>query len=317
MSQTHTRLHTSPRRGRTGPDPGTITIVGLLITAAFVGTVLVMLQVNTAEGISAMVLTPVLFVITLPALARHARREDCPRLLWILVLALALKLCGAVARNFVEVDLYEGVADASAYHRYGVEISAKFLAGNFDSGLDTLVGTNFIRFFTGVLYTVIGPSKAGGFLFYSWLGFIGLFYFYRAFTQAMPEGRRGWYATLLLFLPSNLFWPSAIGKEAWMMFAVGIAAFGIARIFSGETFRGSLTTLLGMWLGLFVRPHIVGMIGLALLFGYLFRKPREDLRELAPVAKTVTLVVVAIVALVLLARTEASSRKLAWTRRVV
>ena len=31
------------------------------------------------------------------------------------------------------------------------------------------------------------------------------------------------YALLVLFLPSLLFWPSSIGKEAWMTLALGLA----------------------------------------------------------------------------------------------
>jgi hypothetical protein len=246
----------------------------------------------------------ILVAISLPALAKQAHREQSEAIFWLLVAALVLKLVAAVARHYVAIGLYGGVADAVAYHEQGVRISEAFRAGSFDTGLYSLTSTNFIRFLTGVVYTVIGPNILGGFLVFSWLGFWGLFFFYRAFTIAVPEGNTRSYARLVFFLPSMLFWPSSIGKEAWMMLALGIAAFGAARILSGATLRGVAIAGLGLWLAAIVRPHIAGMAALALAGGYLIARPRPQLRQLAPLVKLLSFGVLALVAMALVIRTD-------------
>ena len=35
---------------------------------------------------------------------------------------------------------------------------------------------------------------------------------------------------MIFFLPSLLFWPSGIGKEAWMTLGLGLASYGAARL---------------------------------------------------------------------------------------
>jgi hypothetical protein len=255
-----------------------------------------------SESLSALITASVLVAVSLPILSREAIRQGDTRLMWFLVAALLLKLLGAVLRFHLSYDLYER-ADATGYHEYGSELAAQFRLGNFDTGLD-LVGTNFIRFFTGVVYAVIGPSMLGGFVFYSWLGFWGLFYFYRAFAVALPEASTRSYRRLLFFLPSLLFWPSSIGKEAWMMFALGIAALGAARILSGTTLRGFAIAGTGLWLTAMVRPHVAGLMGLALVGAYVFKPPKQQLRELGPVAKMLSLAVLVAVAGILVLKTD-------------
>lgn len=88
------------------------------------------------------------------------------------------------------------------------------------------------------------------------------------------------------------------------MLSLGIAAFGSARALNGKLWRGLAVAGLGLWLGAIVRPHIVGMMGVALVVAFLVRRPAEGLRQLAPVVKVVSVVAVAIVALMLVVRTD-------------
>ena len=151
-------------------------------------------------------LVPVLLAASWPAFTRQARRERDPSLVNLLVAALLLKLFGSLVRYWVAVAFYDSNADAFEYHRVGVDLAMRFRAGNFDTGLASLSGTDFISFFTGIVYTITGPSIFAGFLLYSWLAFGGMFYLYRAFTIAIPDGRKRSYARLLFFMPSMLYW---------------------------------------------------------------------------------------------------------------
>jgi hypothetical protein len=260
---------------------------------------------GSAYGVwGAVILAPILVALTLPMLARQSARENDRTLYWILVLALVVKLIGALIRDYVAFDVYGGVADAASYHDWGVELAPQLRQLDFDTILPTLTGTDFIRFFTGLVYALIGPSRLGGFLLYSWLGFVGLFFFYRAFRVAVPEGRARGYAWLLFFLPSLVFWPSGIGKEAWMMFTLGVAAFGAARILSGATAKGLVPFGLGLWLAAIVRPHIAGLMAISIGAAYFLKRPERQLGPIGPIVKTLGLAVLALVAALLVVRAD-------------
>ena len=258
----------------------TFTVIGLLL--------LVSLQMSGLPV--ALFLTPVLLAASWPAFVRQARRERDQRLAQLLMLALCLKLFGSLVRYWVAIYVYDGFADALMYHDVGTNLAMRFRGGDFSTGLDSLSSTDFIRFFTGLVYTVTGSSVYAGFLLYSWLGFWGMFYLYRAFVIAVPDGNRRSYARLLFFLPSMLYWPSSIGKEAWMLFCLGLAAFGTARLLTGRPWRGLALAGTALWLGALVRPHVTGMAALALVAAYLVARPPRRLGALGPVVKLFALI---------------------------
>ena len=272
----------------------TFTVIGLLL--------LVSLQMNGLPV--ALFLTPVLLAASWPAFVRQARRERDQRLAQLLMLALCLKLFGSLVRYWVAIYVYDGFADALMYHDVGTNLAMRFRGGDFSTGLDSLSSTDFIRFFTGLVYTVTGSSVYAGFLLYSWLGFWGMFYLYRAFVTAVPDGNRRSYARLLFFLPSMLYWPSSIGKEAWMLFALGLAAKGTARLLTGRTWGGLVLAGTGLWLATLVRPHVGGMAALGLLVAYLLARPPRRLGVLGAVMKLFGLAVLLGVAVVLLGQIQ-------------
>lgn len=276
----------------------------VVLVAIYVIGLLLFMETSTYDTWGGLLLAPVLILLSLPILSRQAVREGSRSLFWLLVAALLVKLVAALIFHFVAYDLYDRVADAVGYHEGGVRLAERFRAGNYETGFDSLDSVNFMKLLAGILYTVIGPTKFGGYLFFSWLGFWGLFLFYRAFTIAVPEGKARAYARLVFFLPSLAFWPSSIGKEAWMMLALGIAAYGAARALTGKTWSGLLVFGLGLWMSSPVRPHITALMGVSLAVAYLFRRPRRELRQLAPVAKTLSIVAVAIIAAVVVVRAE-------------
>jgi hypothetical protein len=253
----------------------------------------------------AVFLIPIMLVASWPAFARQARRMRDDKLAQLLLLALALKLLGSLVRYWVALHIYGGNADAVYYHQTGEDLAARFRAGDFNTAPYSLSGTDFMTVFTGILYTVTGPSIFAGFLFYSWLAFAGMFYMYRAFVIAVPDGNSRSYAMLLFFLPSMLYWPSSIGKEAWMLFTLGLVAFGVARLLTGRPWRGMLLAGVGFWLGTLVRPHVVGMAALGMVVAYLLARPPRRMGMLGPVVKLLALVVLVALAVLLLGQTEA------------
>src|SRR5439155_20274126 len=59
-------------------------------------------------------------------------------------------------------------------------------------------------------------------------------------------------------------WPSSIGKEGFMILALGAAALGAAQLLGGR-FRGLVWLTLGLSGAAVVRPHLALMVGAGLL----------------------------------------------------
>jgi hypothetical protein len=223
----------------------------------------------------AMVVGPVLVAISAPLLAAAIRREADPRMAKIIVTAFVVKMLGALVRYAVTFEVYAGRADAGGYHGSGRRLAEAFWDGNwatvYAAEVPKMGGTEFMRLVTGAVYIGTGPTKLGGFLVFSWLGFWGLYWFYRAFRVGFPEGDHRRYALLLFFLPSLLYWPSSIGKEAWMLCTLGLTAYGVALILRYRT-RGYLVLFLGLAATAAVRPHVSLLVFAALFIAYLLRR---------------------------------------------
>jgi hypothetical protein len=234
----------------------------------------------------AVVLAPVLVAVTLPLASRVAAREGDVRLRRLIVAALLLKLMGALVRYYVAFTVYQGDADAGTYHDAGTALAPAFRALNF--GVDVPGpggGTAVLKVFTGLVYAVIGPTRVGGFLLFSWIGFWGLYFFYRAFRVGFPEGNARRYAALVFLLPSLLYWPSSIGKEALITFTLGVSAYGAARLYAQA--RGAVLVLaLGLVGTAMVRSHIALLMFVAVSTGYLIRRSRSK-SPFAPLGKAV------------------------------
>jgi hypothetical protein len=292
-------------RRPTGWSPITVTlfVLGLAIVAAYVAWLMYLMANGSYDTWGALLLGPVLFAVTLPALRRQAVREGDARVFTLLCAGLVLKLVAALARYYVGFTVYGGSTDAGSYHEWGVRLSARFRDLIFVTGQADLTSTRFMRVFTGAVYTVIGPTKLGGFLFFSWIGFLGLFLFYRAFAVAVPDGRRRTYLKLVFFLPSLLYWPSSIGKEAWMMLALGLAAYGVARFLRGAMI-GVIPALIGVWMTGVVRPHVAAIFAIAAIAAYVIRPAPESQREIAVLIKAGVLVMLVLASGVLVQRTQ-------------
>ncbi len=249
-----------------------VVVVVLPVIAAYAALFAYLMQHTSYDYWGAVWLAPLLVAISLPILLRRTNIERDRLIGPILVAALVLKLVAAFVRYFLTTGLYER-ADFDRYAASGIALRNALLEGDtstLDLGTGSGAGTRFIETVAGVIYTLIGPSLMGTFLIFSWLSFWGLYCFYRAFCVAIPDGDAKRYALLLFFLPSMLFWPSSIGKEAWMTFALGLAVYGSALLLTRR--RGAtLYLVLGLAGILVVRPHMAVLVVAGLGLGYLLR----------------------------------------------
>ncbi|MDQ4044748.1 MAG: hypothetical protein M3173_04785, partial [Chloroflexota bacterium] len=79
------------------------------------------------------------------------------------------------------------------------------------------------------------------------------------------------FALLVFLLPSLLYWPSSIGKDAWMLLTLGVAALGTAKIVTGRR-SGVVALALGIAGMGFVRPHVAAMVLVAVLIAMIPRR---------------------------------------------
>ena len=197
------------------------------------------------------------------------RRQTDSFIAKAIVLGVVAKTVGTLARYFLITDLYGESGDFRRYLRNGDQIASVIRSGSLpDQARET--GTPFMDFLAGVLFTVAPTTLLVGFAAFSTLAFVGQYLFLRAFQLALPDGDHRRYALLILFVPTMIFWPSSIGKEAWLVFALGVACYGAARVLRKARF-GYLITLLG-GAGVFaVRPHMGALFALTFAGAFVLR----------------------------------------------
>lgn len=288
------------------PSPWSFALVGLAAVAAYSAVMTWAMTWEDFDVWGGLIVGPALFAVTLPLALRLARRYGDGRLALILVAALGAKLVAALVRWYVGVEVYGGSLDAFGYLGRGEEVATQLRAGDFSSLRISpdVIGTDFYGLVAGVVIAVIGTSLFGMFLFYAWMGFLGLVAWFCAFVTAVPDGLRYRYAALLLFLPSLLYWPASVGKEAWMMLWLGLGALGAARIFARH--RGGYWLLaLALVMGSLVRPHIMLVLAVAVTAAFVLRRPPEGRRPLlGPVGKLAGVGVLAVASLFVLEHVE-------------
>lgn len=273
--------------------------------AAVAGTMAHLMENGSYDTWAAIPVVIALLWISVPMLRRAAAQEVDPRIARLFWWALGLKLVASMARYAVAFDVYDGTADAGMYHDTGAVFARQIREGDWALELGRRVqGTGFIQVLTSVLYSVIGPTSIGGFLVYSWLGFWGLYLFHRAFVRACPEGDHWRYALLVFLLPSLLFWPSSIGKEAWMCLSLGVVAYGASRLLTHAS-GGLLLIALGDLMLYLVRPHVAALISFATFAAYLVKRPPKDASVLAPIGKFAGIIVLGIGLVVAVGQLEA------------
>lgn len=204
---------------------------------------------------------------------------------WV-ILGFLAKLVGTYARYWMVAVLY-GAGDSYRYYRVGLD-----LAGQWQTGVPPLTGrgafgTQIVEWITGGLFTIFTPDLLGGFLMFSIIAFGGQLFLYAAFRRWAKPHQLKPYAFLIFLLPTYMFWPSSIGKDAIVVFALGGAAYFAARTLEAFEIRWipGLVLFLGL-LGL-IRIHVAGLVVGGLVMAGLFAKLPPDVDPIAKVRRLV------------------------------
>lgn len=183
------------------------------------------------------------------------------RIKMLIYAAIALRFVGAVGRESI-------AADANTYLRWGWRYAEHFMRFDFSPLFDpmlwrgsTWLGTNFVGYPVGFVMSLIGPSRMGTFYAFALLGFAGIFCFALAFKRAFPQIPYRPYWMWVFLLPSLWFWPSSVGKEAIMIFGLGLATLG----FVGKHGKMNWLVLgLGLAVTFMIRPQVTAVFVFAI-----------------------------------------------------
>jgi hypothetical protein len=230
--------------------------------------------VTAALVIGEITLGTVLFVTAgLVVMVRVAPRiavdSDRKWITTLLPLAFVAKMGGSVARYLMVTEVY-GSGDSFGYYNRAMELVHAWRSYNVPETTFGGAGTRFVDLFTSFLFLPSVPTFLFAFLMFATLSFIGSIFFYLAFRRWFKDPKLLLlYAGFVFFMPSILFWPSSVGKDAIMVFALGIAAYGGARVLEGSYLKGAAIAAPGLLLAAAVRPHVAALVVASIVFALL------------------------------------------------
>lgn len=195
----------------------------------------------------------------------------------LFLLALLVKLIASLGRYWMIFSLYDGGSDTPLYYEHGQILAGYFKLFDF-SILETYTvrgeGTTMLATITGVIYTILPVSMMGAFFLFSGLAFAGTVCCYCAARVAWPTANLRVYTLFIFFMPSILFWPSSLGKDAWILCWSGLVAWGWVSFMRRHQVSGLLWIALALLLLQLVRPHIAAFCALAMGVAYLLYSTR-------------------------------------------
>ena len=174
------------------------------------------------------------------------------RQLWILHLLVSLYFCFFV------------FGDAIGYWRASKNMSFQ----SFVLNLYEAKGTYFLYSLNYFPAKVLNLSYFAGTMLYSFLGFVGITYFYIVVVKTIPYNSKFKKIKLfpnLLFLPNLHFWSSGIGKDTLLFLAIAMFCYSMLNIK-----RNIVFLIFSLILSFLVRPHITLFLAVSFGLAYLF-----------------------------------------------
>lgn len=201
---------------------------------------------------------------------------------WHIFSALCVFLIGAAISLFLSKKLYLKQSEALFIYCWHSLFSMVYLVYTLRNPADSVryftsnafdeqrfsLGTRAVEYFTGLL-KVFDLSYLGCFLVFNIIGAIGLITFAGVIKKTVKNSKRSlkFMSLIVVLLPSISFWSSAIGKDAISFLAINIALWAVLSLNKNKRLMVASIILM-----LLVRPHIAGMIILALSFSIAFDK---------------------------------------------
>lgn len=131
-------------------------------------------------------------------------------------------------------------------------------------------GTYFMYALNFLPANILRLNYFTGTIIYSFIGFVGLTYFYINAIKLIPNNpnfKNYNLFPLLFFLPNLHFWSCAVGKDTLIFTCIAFVVHGLC-----EPFKRFQFIAIGLFLSYFIRPHITLFMLLAFGIAYFFSK---------------------------------------------
>ena len=201
-------------------------------------------------------------------------RSWLPRLI---LLGFGAKMIGTLARFWMVTVLY-GTGDSYRYHLFGEINSNVWQSFSVPVGTAGGPGTAFTEVVTSFLYALYTPSFLGGFVLFAFLSYLGQLFFFSAFRPWFGQEKVKKYAYAVFFLPSLVFWPAGIGKDALMVLSLGMAAYGVSRLLREYQISALFLIAPALFLAASIRAHVAGIFGIATVLAMLLGKAPKKMQ---------------------------------------
>jgi hypothetical protein len=129
------------------------------------------------------------------------------------------------------------------------------------SGINS--GTNAVVSITAGIFNVLGPSLPIAVIIFSIAGFWGQYLYYMTFRRIFPDANRLYAALGMFTWPSLFFWTAEVGKDALMIFFLGLASYSVSLSSQRKHLARVLLALASIGACL-IRPHIGVLMGISL-----------------------------------------------------
>jgi len=225
--------------------------------------------------------TVALILIFNYVLILHCTRRH-PSLRRLMAVGLLAKVAAAGLYISMVVRLYHYSADLAHYFYAAQGYATNYAQTGLLTVPEPLWGSNFPPFLEQCMFVVTGISLPVAMVIFASMAFWGAYFIYRAFCLGFPDAVRfDLVATLAFLLPSCVFWTASISKDAIVMLGAGIATYGFARIHQRVGLQGYALMAAGLAIVMTVRPHMAGILAIALIFPHIFGTNRTGLAGLA------------------------------------
>lgn len=176
-------------------------------------------------------------------------------------------------------SFFSGGWDADQYHVKGMKVAADIARTGRSMSHSAVPGTGSVELMVGRLYELFGaPNRMAVMYVATVLATIGTIMFWVA-TRDLVDFKRENYAVAVLLAPTAVFWSSAIGKEAPILFGLGALTLSLRYLLSGRYLpRAAFYGVTGGLFVAYVRPHVLLAFLGATTFAAVFARSSRNLR---------------------------------------
>ncbi len=154
------------------------------------------------------------------------------------------------------------------------------------------IGTHFIEYFASLVVSLLGVSYLGLFLFFNILGSLGLIILHANLASVTLHCSKciRQLNLLIVFLPSVSFWSSALGKDSISFLATNLALWAALNVL-----KRKILMAISILLMLLIRPHIAGIMIIALALSLVITNKQISLINRVAIATVVASVAIILV----------------------